>query len=365
MKKYIVLFVLILSLYGCNMDLGLIGKPKACFSTTGDLNIFSSTQFSNCSENASAYFWNFGDSVFSSEKEPKHFYKLPGSYKVKLNASTDSESDTITKLLNIAIVKPSASFYFSVSSASVTILDSVKFSNYSTRSIYYKWDFGDGTYSTEVNPKHKFYSAGKYYVKLVAYNNQTADTISKSIIVGDIVELYNKAVPHGYAGYNEGGINLDIDGDGLADLYLNTWNSGGMTNESQANIEPKNNYEIFTVDTIQTFFLWVNNNDSIFKTIKYTIPKIYILGHKILNNNQVTNKYLVIAESYVPMNSSLENWIFESVWIKNEERYIGFRKVSGNITKTGWLKLKVLDYTNVILISYKIPTETESLLIDK
>lgn len=53
-----------------------------------------------------------------------------------------------------------------------------------------KWDFGDGTYSTELNPVKTYTSAGIYSVSLIASNNlnNAADTLTQLIIVTEEIE---------------------------------------------------------------------------------------------------------------------------------------------------------------------------------
>ena len=54
----------------------------------------------------------------------------------------------------------------------------------STDASKYKWDFGDGTSTTDANPSHTYSTAGNYTVKLMAMNsdeskmNETAKVIS-------------------------------------------------------------------------------------------------------------------------------------------------------------------------------------------
>jgi PKD repeat protein len=57
---------------------------------------------------------------------------------------------------------------------------------YSQLATEYYWNFGDGTYSTDVNPSHTYTQAGTYYVTLIA-NNPTscnmADTMIRPVLV--------------------------------------------------------------------------------------------------------------------------------------------------------------------------------------
>ncbi len=60
--------------------------------------------FTNNSQNASSYFWDFGDGVTSTLSNPTHSYGEVGDYIVKLTASNNGLIDSIEK--NIKVVIP-------------------------------------------------------------------------------------------------------------------------------------------------------------------------------------------------------------------------------------------------------------------
>lgn len=65
-----------------------------------------------------------------------------------------------------------------------TIGQSISFnSTCSTNASKYKWDFGDGTSTTEANPTHIYTTAGTYTVKLMAMssNESKMSETSKTI----------------------------------------------------------------------------------------------------------------------------------------------------------------------------------------
>lgn len=71
----------------------------------------------------------------------------------------------------------------------VTIVDSlVEFTNLSAEASRYRWDFGNGTTSTERTPTTRYTATGRYQVTLVAENNAgERDTLTKTItITGEI-----------------------------------------------------------------------------------------------------------------------------------------------------------------------------------
>ena len=85
----------------------------------------------------SAYYWDFDDGSYSSEANPSHEFTSPGFYWV-LNRITVLGVNYERKYL-VRVFQP----------------DEI--------STYY-WDFGDGSYSSEVNPSHEFTSPGFYWV---------------------------------------------------------------------------------------------------------------------------------------------------------------------------------------------------------
>lgn len=87
--------------------------------------------------------------------------------------------------------KPSAAFNWTPTNLSVS------FTNASTGSLAWWWDFGDGTYSNEESPIHVYATPGNYNVKLYIENNiKSWDEITKTITVSSLASasFENKAV---------------------------------------------------------------------------------------------------------------------------------------------------------------------------
>lgn len=76
--------------------------PTANFSFTGSNQYAPATMnFTNLSQNASSYSWDFGDGSTSSSQNPSHTYSTPGTYSVTLQATNNIGSDVITKTVNV------------------------------------------------------------------------------------------------------------------------------------------------------------------------------------------------------------------------------------------------------------------------
>jgi PKD repeat protein len=74
----------------------------ADFSSDQDtvfMNADATIHFSNSSNNAVDYFWDFGDGVTSSQENPNHTYTSGGTFTVTMIASEESCSDTLTSTI--------------------------------------------------------------------------------------------------------------------------------------------------------------------------------------------------------------------------------------------------------------------------
>jgi PKD repeat protein len=62
---------------------------------------YEALQFTSQTQNAFAYFWDFGDGSTSFEQHPSHSFTLAGEYSVSLTASNTTKQATHTEVLNI------------------------------------------------------------------------------------------------------------------------------------------------------------------------------------------------------------------------------------------------------------------------
>jgi hypothetical protein len=163
-----------------------------------------------------------------------------------------------------------------------------------------------------------------------------------------------------------GGYNIDVDKDGVNDFNFYWEGSDGISiSKHYTYITAMNNYEISTENiTVEHRYYCggIPMDTTFFDTL---IPDIYITGDTIKSTTVFTTGKIFIAEQYhfYSMYTDCHNGYLYDNWKSNEIRYIAFRKVNETNTKIGWLKLKVLDYNYVILISYKIPENTGNMVI--
>ncbi|MCU0463564.1 MAG: PKD domain-containing protein [Anaerolineae bacterium] len=148
-----------------------IPPPVANFSpdnTGGDAPL--TLQFTDLSTGqVTAYRWEFGDGVTSSDANPIHRYEQPGDYTVRLTVSGPGGSSTKQGVVNVtrAPQAPEAAFVPNVTSGNAPL--TVTFDNQTTGDVTgYLWEFADGTTSTDAEPTHTFTEPGTYIVRLTA-----------------------------------------------------------------------------------------------------------------------------------------------------------------------------------------------------
>jgi YVTN family beta-propeller protein len=172
--------------------------PVANFSSnTERYYALFSVQFTDLSEHATEWNWDFGDGTNSTEQDPAHTYSFKGNYTVNLTAINTNGTDS--KLALIKVLKrpepmpepipepipepvlPAANFSSNVTSGYTPL--SVQFTDLSEDATGWNWDFGDGATSTGQNPVHTYSSAGNYTVFLTVSNANGTDSKPATITV--------------------------------------------------------------------------------------------------------------------------------------------------------------------------------------
>jgi len=167
----VALCCLILLLTSCNdKDDDITPKADFTYSIEG-----LTVTFTNTSEDAKNYEWNFGDSNTSNEQSPVHSYTSNGEYTVSLKAINGSKNDSKSEKIKVIRPEPKADFKYTIDNLRVT------FTNLSDDANSYEWNFGDGSNSIEKNPAHTYSDYGIYNVSLKAINGSESDTKNETI----------------------------------------------------------------------------------------------------------------------------------------------------------------------------------------
>ena len=291
--KYITIWALGLLIVSCNNDDEVLNvpTPTASYSYEFVTNSPQLVSFTNTTENAENYEWDFGDdSEVSYEKHPSHVYAVGGTYSVVLKAFNQDKESQLAQEITV-FGTPNADFSYQ---ADISTAFKINFQNLSQNTTTYTWDFGDGTgTSTEENPSHTYASEGTYTVTLTSEGDGGSDITTTEIEVTNLLPPYNHlfivgdASPSGWnigspEAFTQDSINpfvfvfegLLTPGDLKISTFKGDWCDGDWINA------PQNAYDITNTDYIVT-----NGCDG--PDNKWTITSatqgIYIITVNLLN----------------------------------------------------------------------------------
>ncbi len=145
----------------------------------------STVDFTDLSQFAETWLWDFGDGNTSPDQNPSHTYAATGTYTVTLTVTNRCGEDSITKEAFILIGQPPIADFTSDVTETCVGAD-VQFTDLSQHADTWTWDFGDGTTSILQNPTHSYATAGVYAVTLTVTNacGEDSETKAEYITVG-------------------------------------------------------------------------------------------------------------------------------------------------------------------------------------
>lgn len=140
------------------------------------------TEFEPELDSFGQYQWDFGNGESSKAYNPVITYDISGVYEASLVNTFENCSDTFNN--DLTIRNPEAKFSINRKYCS----PEVKFQNLSRGEDQHKWLFGDGTESSEPNPRKIYKDTGKYQVRLIADPNSVcADTFAVDMDITEFV----------------------------------------------------------------------------------------------------------------------------------------------------------------------------------
>ncbi|MFC2141191.1 PKD domain-containing protein, partial [Acidobacteriota bacterium] len=157
------------------------GPPVADFSASplsGGVPL--TTTFTDLSQAASSWYWQFGDGGTSTDQNPTYTYNSIGVYTVTLTATNQFGSDDEVKTNYITVTVPVPPIAdFAASATDINLNNVVDFTDLSLENpTSWSWTFVGGTpgTSTAQNPSVTYTTVGTFDVTLVVTNAQGSDT---------------------------------------------------------------------------------------------------------------------------------------------------------------------------------------------
>jgi len=235
-----------------------LNKYKIC---VGD-----SVYFTNLSEGIGLeYDWDFGNGIISILKDPIFNAVSEGTFPISLTV-TDTFGCSLSKNSDTIFAQEViADFTSDIITSSCPPLISTFVNNSVGNMLEYTWDFGDGTYSNQINPSHLFVNSGLFDIGLIVTDNfLCSDTIKYT----ELISIYG---PTGSFTFST---NKLCDYDSVeflsnvqnTDFFLWDFGDGSYSNDSNPSYRYSNGdifYPILIIENSDGCQTIINSQDSI------------------------------------------------------------------------------------------------------
>jgi len=143
-----------------------VANPTMIEVGGGSVNFYDQS-----TNNPTSWSWDFGDGGTSTSQNPSYQYNVTGTFTVSLTVSNIHGQDTYTRSDYITAGE-APEVEFTSSETTVNLGESIQFTDESTNNpTSWRWDFGDGEFSTQQNPTYTYSNPGTYTVILIAMND--------------------------------------------------------------------------------------------------------------------------------------------------------------------------------------------------
>jgi PGF-pre-PGF domain-containing protein len=289
-----------------------------------------SVQFTDNSEKATEWNWNFGDGTNSSEQNPMHNYSAAGNFTVNLTVSNSNGTASKSQQITVRDPKdlPVANFSTNVTSGYAPL--AVQFTDLSENSIGRSWDFNNDWQGDSDNtaPVYVFTEPGSYNVNLVAINENGTATKTTTIIV----------LEESSSGGNSGGSHSS-SGSGSA---------GGDSPEPAKNVKGKELCQVSITSGKAVKFDFTKNTTSIISLnfdSKKTVGKTTAIVEMLKNKSTLT-KETPEGEVYNYLNIWVGNGGYGSDKDNLENAVINFK------VEKSWVQDKGIDKSSITINRY-------------
>jgi len=154
---------------------------------------------------------------------------------------------------------------------------------------------------------------------------------------------------------------LDLNGDNIIDLSFTLGESvGGHYYAAYSAVSGKNNSRI--VYFTKNYTTWIyNNTDTTFMHYTFKQVEVYKLNDTIDSNALYTNEPIFIAKIDDDLRTSTApEHTYIDIWeLKGKTFYLGVALETGY----AWVKIKVLNYSRIVILRYAYSKSSEGLVI--
>lgn len=162
-----------------NQYITVYDKPAVKFSVTDSIDCIPfTTSFKDLSTvtvgTVINWQWDFDDGATSLIQNPSHLYNISGNYNITLTVTSSGGcSNSLSKLAYIKANDSIRTLFTFTKPLKCNPPELIRFTNNTLGPgpLSYKWDFGDGTTSTNLSPSHNYLTGGTYSLKLMVSNN--------------------------------------------------------------------------------------------------------------------------------------------------------------------------------------------------
>lgn len=168
-------------------------NPDAEFTVNTTVGCSASQVFNflSTSSAVNTWSWDFGDGNTSSLNNPNHTYNASGTYTVALTVTNTIGCINKVVLNDYILVAAPQTPVFTVNSATGCLPLGFTFTNQSTSSVSWLWNFGDSETSIDEHPSHTYQNSGNYTVSLTITTDNNC-TYTKTI--NNFISIANNPV---------------------------------------------------------------------------------------------------------------------------------------------------------------------------
>lgn len=304
-----------------------------------------SIEFRNQSIGATSFLWDFGNGDTNTSNSvvlSKTFInntEMDAIYKITLIASdSDGNKDSTSKFITVF---PAVHADFFIDKTDAFIGEAIHFSNSSHDNLFYSWNFGDGTQSSEANPVHT-YSPEKdtvFTARLAVTNGYTcSDTVSKFItVINKLESSFTCSDTTGCSSFTA--IQFSDESIGASSVL---WDFGDgessiLLNPSKAFSCAEGKDTVFTVKLIATDLAEKKDTSS---------QNIYIYNSVRASFNFTPDS--AVSPANVSFSSTLSGsdfytWLVDDILVSNEENFLKTFVNSSQQTATYKVRLIVFN----------------------